>query len=574
MLKEDYIRIEKSKALVRLTPRMLFATGVFGVLTACVLMLQYPIIQLLFWLLFYSVFIGLRWYLLKNYTIDSIDLENSREQLRRFVFGSFLNGLGWSSVIIFFHDPEAIKFSLFLTLLCIGYISIAGSSTSLHMPSFYAFSVTATLIFSLAFLYQGGEFGLLVGGGLIYFLATISVFTRYNQINFEELKGLEYDKQSLLTQVIEQKDIAEGAVLAKNKFLAAASHDLRQPLHAMNLYSDALHSRLKNPFNIDIVGKISSSATALNDLLHDLLDISRLDASVVENRPQHVELKKIIKSIESEFSAHELESGVTFIFDVDDEQIAYIDPILFERVLRNLVSNAFKYTLEGHVKLSIKPVGSKIKVSVIDTGIGIAKENINDIFSEFSQVDNPERDRNKGLGLGLSIVKRLCGILNIELNFESEFGKGTQVDLIIDQGDRALMPLVTSSHVNNIEQLNVLCIDDERGVREGMELLLKSWQCRALIADSGHSALSIVRETNIKIDFIISDLRLRENESGVEVIESVREELNETVPAIIVTGDTSVDRIELVRDADDIILVHKPIKPGELRKVVNDILSV
>jgi len=574
MQKEDYIRIEKSKALVRLSPRMVFATGVFGVLTACVLMLHYPIIQLLLWLVFYSVFIGIRWLLLKNYTVDSIDLENSREQLRRFVFGSFLNGLGWSSVIIFFHDPEAIKFSLFLTLLCIGYISIAGSSTSLHMPSFYAFSVTATLIFSLTFLYQGGDFALLVGGGLIYFLATISVFTRYNQINFEELKGLEYDNQSLLTQVIEQKDIAEGAVLAKNKFLAAASHDLRQPLHAMNLYSDVLLSRLKDPFNIDIIGKINSSSTALNDLLHDLLDISRLDASVVKNRPQHIELKEIIMSIEYEFSAHGLESDVMFMLDIDDEQIAYIDPILFERVLRNLVSNAFKYTLEGHVKLIAKPVGSKIKVSIIDTGIGISKDHIHDIFSEFTQVGNPERDRNKGLGLGLSIVKRLCDVLNIELKFESELGKGTQVDLIIDQGERALMPIVASSHVNNIEQLNVLFIDDEIDVRDGMELLLKVWQCRPLIADSGHSALSIVRESNVKIDIIISDLRLRENESGVEVIESIREELNEIVPAIIVTGDTSVDRIELVRDADNIILVHKPIKAEELREIVNDILSV
>lgn len=553
---------------------MLIGTFIVGIVTVAALSANFPIQYLIIWLLMLLATILYRWFILKGYTIENIDLSNYRKHLYWFTFLSFVNGFSWSSAAFIFYDPNAIIYSIYLICVSLGYISIAGATTSIYMPAFFVFAITIVAVLFNTFFFIGeGEAYNTIAFSLIYYLVTILVFTRFNENNFISAKRLEYENKSLLTQVTEQKNLAENAVVAKNHFLAATSHDLRQPLHAMNLYIDVLHSRLTDPVNVDILEKIKLSGGALTDLLHGLLDISRLDASVIENRPQHIKLTQFIKPFENEFSPETVEPNLTFNIDIDEQHIAYVDPILFERILRNLLSNAFKYTQKGDIQLRSTVVNSKLIISVIDTGIGVPEEKLSSIFSEFVQIDNPERDRSKGLGLGLSIVKRLCDLQNIEMIFNSQLGKGTQVHLTLEQGEAALMPIVPVTIYSSFKYLNILCIDDEKSVRDGIEMLIHSWKCKPIIADDGANALDAIRKLNSKIDIIISDLRLRNEESGISVIESIREELNEDVPAIIITGDTAVDRIELVRDAKRIVLLHKPIQPKDLRKKIESLLK-
>lgn len=570
---EEYIGLEQSKALSRLAPSLLISIFSVGVLTVAVLSIHFSIDHLLLWLLSVLVLVICRWLTSRKFTSENITSANYKKHLTLFTFWSCVNGLNWGSIAFLFHDPEVAIYSVYLVCVLTGYVSVAGSSTSLYLPAFFAFSIPAILLFFLRFITEGGGLYFALAASSIFYLVVMAFLTRVVQRNFKAAKALEYENQSLLNQVTKEKNRAEQAMIEKNHFLAATSHDLRQPLHAMSLYINALQARLTDPLNINILDKIGSSGNALNDLLHGLLDISRLDASAVENRPQHIKLSTLANYLEGEFSPQAVESNLQLTINVDEQHIVYADPVLLERVLRNLLSNAIKYTKRGYVELKSAMGDSNVQISVNDTGIGVPKDKLDSIFSEFIQVSNPERDRNKGLGLGLSIVKRLCDLQNIKLVFDSRLNQGTNVQLTLALGDAALLPMVKTSTSGDFECLNILCIDDEKDIRDGMEMIINSWKCNPIVVSDGTNALRAVRSGDVKIDIIISDLRLRNEESGITVVQSIREEFNDDIPAIIVTGDTAVDRIELVRDAKEIMLLHKPIQPSDLRQAIENLLN-
>ncbi len=378
-----------------------------------------------------------------------------------------------------------------------------------------------------------------------------------------------------LSNVIEELRSGKREQKAKDSFIAAASHDLRQPLHALGLFVSALEKNVKKPEGPIILDKIKQSTDALSSLFNSLLDISRLDAGVVEVMPRHFCCAELFKSLEEEFSEIAAHRKLEFSIERSVE-VAYTDNVLLGRILRNLIDNAVVHTKEGKVEISCNRKNDKVHITVSDTGPGIPSDEHEDIFSEYYQLGNPERDRSKGLGLGLSIVRRLSDLLGIKVTIDSAVGAGTRIELQVPAGSAEKVALLKNQDfdisVRDFQGATLLVIDDEKAVREGMECMLSNVNCSVITAESGKAAHNIVVERNIKPAVIIADYRLREGETGDTAVEMIRDEFNDDIPALIITGDTSPER---VRDAtaSGMKLLHKPVLPDELVKVIEEFLQ-
>lgn len=403
-----------------------------------------------------------------------------------------------------------------------------------------------------------------------------------------------------MTVLVDDLRSGQAEKRAKNQFLAAASHDLRQPLHALGLFLNSLEKSVDDDEGRYLLDKIRSSTGALNGLFNSLLDISRLDAGVVHVNPTHVNLDRLLGNIKAEYSQiAQQESSKLFVQKCG--LAVFTDEVLLLRILRNLVENSLLHAPGSEITLSVEKVaGNKpepsasttsgsteqmpgdhpastklceIKVSDTGPGIPLAKQEL--VFSEYYQLQNPERDRNKGLGLGLSIVKRLVDLLGHKLVLDSDSGSGTTFRLSVPLGELSLSETespVTVDGVNSLEGLIVLVVDDEVDIRTGMEVFLGKSGCTVLATDSAESAREVLFKTNLVPDIIIADYRLRENKTGSEAIEVIREELNHDVPAFLITGDTSPNRVRDVIETGMRIL-HKPVQPHELYTVIKEVTS-
>jgi len=362
---------------------------------------------------------------------------------------------------------------------------------------------------------------------------------------------------------------AELANHAKSRFLAAASHDLRQPLHSLRLFTATLELQTRNSQHKTLVSKIDSSVKSLEELFNALLDISKLDAGTINAEKQHLHLDLLLGQIESEFKPVVQEKALQFSVELENH-VVYTDAILLERLIRNLTSNAIRYTSEGSIRISSSLKDGRVWISIEDTGIGIADDDQHRIFEEFIQLGNVERDRNQGIGLGLSIVKRLADLLSVELLLESTPGKGSKFSVGVAEGDAQLSTLSTTvadSESAHLDSLFILVVDDEEDVCLAVEGLLETWGCVVMIATSGDAALQQLAEIGEVPDLILSDYRLRDGETGGDVIKRVRYHYGNAIPAIILTGDIAPERLKDM-ELLGLPLLHKPCEPEALRRLL------
>ena len=569
---EDYLKIEQVKALFGSLPFILGATFGVSLLSVSILWKVFSHTYLSIWLGVALLLVIARWWTAKDYHADSINEKNHKKWLNLFCIFAFLTGTHFGLISIFFLSAEHHIHVLFVTCLYAGYIAAASSRTGFYIPAFVSFGLPATILFSIGYIKQSDSVYTSIGLMILFYFIVMLMFARNTKNLFAEGRDLYYKNNQLLAEIIVQKETAEQAVDAKNQFLAAASHDLRQPLHALGLFIDALRPHIDKPETNLILEKITQSKQAINGLLHSLLDISRLDAKVVENNPKDCSLATVIKPIEEEYKLAAKEKGIQLEININKKHIVYVDPLLIERVLRNIIDNSVKYTSTGEVSVNSEDQSEHIKIIVEDTGIGIPKENQSNIFIEFKQLNNPERDRKKGLGLGLSIVKRLCDLMQIELKLKSLENKGTTITLLVPKGTGS--KIIHSITPNEIvfQGLKIIVIDDERDILDGMQAILNNWGCKVLIALNGDEAITVLHQSDDTPDLIIADFRLRDNESGIDVIENIREEYNENINALLVTGDTAPDRLQLSQMAD-VVVLHKPIATEELAKQIQFLLS-
>jgi signal transduction histidine kinase len=482
-------------------------------------------------------------------------------RIRTAIALSFLNGCVHGLCLAAFPVLPEVERSFF-TLLILGLCTGAVGTTAGHRKIFLAYVVPAAGTLPLWWLFKpGGATANLTTLSLavliVMYLWVLYTLANNAWRNFNESVRIRFQDHEMATQLREALAQATQANQAKTRFLAAASHDLRQPLHTIGLLVAALSLRPIEGRDREVVDLLSQVTVALSEQLDQLLDISKLDAGIVEPERKIVDIGEMLRMHHAEMRAAFEEKELVAVLDCPVSARCWTDPALVLRVLRNLTENAIKFTQKGQITLRLRIEGSHALLSVQDTGRGIPPEEQAMVFEEFYQVDNPERDRTKGLGLGLSIVRRLCNLLGITLELQSAQGQGTTVTLRIPMETYGALsqPKPTAPLGQSFADVSVLVIDDERSVRMGMRVLLEELGCRCAEAGSIAEATRQAREA--RPDVILADMRLRNGENGIQAIASIVEAIGPT-PALLISGDTAPDRLKEAMAAG-IKLLHKPV---------------
>ncbi|HHH47437.1 MAG TPA: hybrid sensor histidine kinase/response regulator [Gammaproteobacteria bacterium] len=514
-----------------------------------------------------------RWWLSARFDRAELDVRGARRWGLIFALASGVSGCLWGWAAFIFMLPDNPFYLISLVIVILGMATGSMPSLSAYLPAYAAYMMPALIGLSWSLAGIGSQ-GYILAILTLVFMAVNLMFARNVHRSLVQSLRLRFENLALVEELREQKTIAEQANLAKSRFLAAASHDLRQPLHALGLFVDALRSVRDEATRKRLLSQVDVSLDALGKLFNALLDISRLDAGVVEAQVEDFPLARVLEKLEGEFRALAEQKGLKFRL-LPCSVVVQSDPLLLERILRNLISNAIRYTETGRVSVGCRRRAGWVEVQVRDTGRGIPEEAVAHIFDEFQQLDNPERDRAKGLGLGLAIVRRLCDLLNYPLKVESTLGKGSlfciglplgRAEAVRERRSATLRPELEAA------QRLVLVIDDEADILEGMREILQRWGFEVLVAESLPQAQQALAARGRAPDAILADLRLRDHRTGIEAIEALQATYGAHVPGLILTGDTAPERLQIAGAAGYQVL-HKPVKPARLRVALQQLLA-
>jgi len=376
------------------------------------------------------------------------------------------------------------------------------------------------------------------------------------------------------TALVAAREEAERANRAKSRFLATASHDLRQPLQTLALLNGALRRAVQDPYVVAALSHQDRAIKAMSRLLGALLDISKLESGSVKPELTDFAVGALFEEMRAEFESTAVAKGLTLTIETEPLAV-HSDRALLEQALRNLLSNAIKYTREGSVRLRGTSRGSQVHVEVLDSGIGIPAGQIPYVCDEFYQVGRaPDRSRD-GYGLGLSIVRRIVKLLNLELEIRSEIGKGSTFALTLPAGrpqalasERAPAPRRASEYPRP-GSARVLLVEDDAAVRDATRLLLRAENYAVTAVASLKEALAAA-DAGADFDVVVTDYHLGQGETGLQVVRLMRARLGESLRVVLVTGDTSSAMHDLPRDAY-MRMVSKPVEADELLKLLHEV---
>jgi signal transduction histidine kinase/ActR/RegA family two-component response regulator len=400
-------------------------------------------------------------------------------------------------------------------------------------------------------------------------------FTKQVEVgNRDELGALAGNLNRMSDELGRRTLQLEEANRAKSRFLAVASHDLRQPVHALGLFVAQLQAAHNPSARQRIIEKVEASTSAVTELIEALLDISKLDAGTVESQLTEFALAPLLDRVEQAFSTAAQAQGLRLRVRSTRLHVA-TDPMLLERILRNLAANAVRYTREGGIVIAARKRGARARIEVWDTGVGIAPQDQRHIFEEFYRIGSAPGESSQGLGLGLAIVERLAHLLGLSVSVRSVAGSGSvfavEVPLAVG-GTISITPLTEPHDILRFDGLRVLIIDDDAPAREAAAGLLTQWGCETLLASCGKEAQALFAARTPPPSVIISDYRLAAGELGTDVVQRIRRHLGNNVPAVIVSADASSTSSEAVAAAH-MHLLHKPLKPANLRAMLHHLLS-
>jgi signal transduction histidine kinase/CheY-like chemotaxis protein len=488
-----------------------------------------------------------------------------------YTLATFIGGLVWGVGAVWLMTPDPTQqlvIMLFISATASGAVPAFGS----WLPAVWAYIVPAMLPFMLWCATRGDPLHLaLTLMAFVFSSAFLLLGWRFNA-NLVDALRVRFQNIDLLEDVRRQKALAEQANVAKSRFLAAASHDLRQPVHALGLFLGALRRHPMGDEARRLVEQLDGSVEALDGLFAALLDISRLDAGIVQTHLQAFAIQPMLDRVCDDHAGEAQAKGLQ-LRQHRSAATVYSDPVLVERIVRNIVSNAVRYSDRGGLLVGCRH-GTRLSIEVWDTGRGISPELKDRVFEEFYQIDNPERDRAKGLGLGLAIVKRLAVLIDCPLTLSSRPGKGSVFKLSLPLAEGSA---VEDGRVSDAAPLApspglILVIDDELAIQDAMCSLLTEWGHEVIAAGSCEEMLARVADRPARPDLIICDYRLRGTENGIEVIERLQSEYNHDIPAMLVTGDTGPQRLQEAQRSG-YLLLHKPVPRGKLRAAIGNLMS-
>ena len=574
-----HLRQQQLNLLARQATRSPFVIVIVSAFVAYIVADHAPLLLVALWgLCLIAVLFVRRAYALRQLRAPPDDVQRA---LGHMVLFAFAAGLVTGAAGPLFFSALPADGRAFLTMILVCWTAGGVSTAAAYARAFYAYVAPALLPLALLWVMTGDPQNIAVAVLIVLFGLIQVFFVRDNERVVRESFVIRYENERLLEalererqEVAFARDRAEEANRAKSRFLAAASHDLRQPLHALSLYSAALKLRSGDDASSEIAGHINEALASLAALVDSLLDISKLDAGAVQPELQRVSIKALIERIEADYRPVAREKGLEFRVAPVDAQVE-TDPVLLERVVRNLVDNAFKYTAAGSVGLSAEVDERTVRIAVRDTGRGIGESERERIFEEFYQVGNPERDRVKGLGLGLAIVRRLGRLLGLEVHLETSPGRGSTFAVTLARlaeespPQRApAAPAADESHA--LAGAKVLVIDDEPSVRVGMRTLLESWGCRVAACSGFDEAQRLLDDYALEVEVIVADFRLPQHENGIETVRRLRARLGD-VPALMVSGDTAPERLREAQ-ASGLPFLHKPVSADKLKETMLAVL--
>ncbi|MGF7004740.1 hybrid sensor histidine kinase/response regulator [Aminobacter sp. BE322] len=487
------------------------------------------------------------------------------------VSGLLWGGLGWAGFL-----PEAPIVLSFTVIVLTGLVCGTVPSLSAFPPALIGSILATALPVAVRSITTESD----ISGAFLFLLASlVAINFYYCRITYRMLRetiSLRLENEDLVLHLQEQRDRAQSADRAKTRFLAAASHDLRQPIHALSLLVSTLavlgqRGDVPSADARSLAGRAKSVVGNLGGLLNGLLDISKLDAGIVTVTPETVALRELFRDLHGEFAEEARQRGLEWRV-VDSRLKVESDPMMLRRILNNLLSNAFRYTTQGRILLGCRRRGDMAEIQVLDTGPGIPRDQQAMVFEEFVQLQNPARDRTQGLGLGLAIVRRTAGLLKHPLRLDSKPGRGSLFSVTVPSV-RAVAtsprPVEQIAHVG--VTAGIMVVEDESDVLDAMVQLLTLEGHRvyagrsAAEAQGAHAQAS--KAGKAPIDLIVADYRLADGATGFEAIQALKAYVGRPVPAIIITGDTSPERLKEV-NASGARILHKPIAGEDLREAI------
>lgn len=494
---------------------------------------------------------------------------------RRVAWGFGLSGTLWGlgSVVLFPHGADELQLILLFVLIGMGSASVY--ATASYMPAFHAYLTPAVAPVGVMMLREGDTLHLVLGAMTLFYIPVTMRFAANLNRSIRESIALRFENLDLIGKLREQTEVAERANTAKSRFLAAASHDLRQPMHALTLFVDLLGRGELAPSQRATLDQVVGAVGALDVLFDALLDVSRLDAGLVRIHAEHFALQHLLDRIRAEYTPVAQGKGLRLRV-ANSSAVVFSDRQSLERIVRNLVENAIRYTDSGRVLIGCRQRDGAVELQVCDTGPGIPQDKRDEVFVEFYQVGNDERDRRKGLGLGLAIVDRLCKALNHNVKLASQPGRGSVFSVLVQRGDRALCALPHTADADfkqdevMFDRQLIAVVDDELDIREATCRLLTHWNCDVVVAEDGRALCAALATSSRTPSVLICDYRLRAGETGVDVITAIREEFNHDIPALLITGDTDARLREVA--SENLLVLHKPLVPARLRAAITELL--
>lgn len=484
------------------------------------------------------------------------------------ILGMLYSGSLWGLVPVWFMNQAQTEAVIFISIALAGMCASTLPALAGYLPAYLAFifPVLALLIIKL-FLLGLSATALL---GVACMTAFVMISSKINQIITMSIT-MDFQNRELLDQVTVAKEKAESANQAKSRFMAVASHDLRQPLQALGLILESMKLKSANG-STDQAALIQQGVNchdALSEMFNSLMDLSRLESNDLNVRVTNVALRELLEMLVREFEPAARAKGLTLVLKADDS-IALTDPLILGRIIRNLLSNAVKFTEQGSVEIHVQSVSAGVLVQVQDSGMGIPLQEQARVFDEYHQVATQNRLRQQGVGLGLSVVKRLSQLLDLELQLESVPGQGTTFTIVVPKGDPAQVAHKEEVVNFSLQGCRVLVVDDEPALLQATSNLLAEWGCQVMAAACKESALQCLQGAQAP-QIIVSDYHLG-NCTGLSVIKAVQDLLGEAIPALLMSGDTSPELIQKMRH-HSLFLLQKPVKPVHLRKVLRQLLQ-
>ena len=496
------------------------------------------------------------------------DQKDESKEVQRLSTTMAASGTVWALAPWLFFPAGNLPLTAVMMLLLLSMSSLSMISMAQYRKGALNFNLPIYFGLVTALLWQGDlPHTLLALGAAIYGYSSIHFGLHQIRV-FADVLRTRYEKENLAVTLAEQVQIVERASLEKTRFFASASHDLRQPLHSLGLFGSAIHARLKDTPDEPLAKNLMHCVDALETSFSAMLDLSKLDAGVVEVNIQPTSLAVVFRRLANTFTRQAEARGLALRFKPGNKWV-HVDAALLERLLGNLIHNALKFTTKGGVLVLARGIGKKIHLEVWDTGCGISANELALVFDEFYQIGNQERDRAKGLGMGLAIVKRLSNLMRAAVQVRSRVGRGSVFKLSLDAA-----PVSISQPETNLQTINsgifraltgmrILVVDDELAVRESTAAALRLYGLQVELADSLQQAQVIAAQWGDRLDALITDYRLRNGLDGLEVVSQLQLLLKRKIPTLLITGDTAPERVRMAQKSG-LKVMYKPVKINDM----------